>query len=321
MINEIKNNQPDDTVRIEYMLGNLCNHKCHYCFPGSNEGDAPWPDLDLVKKNLSHLLNHYRSIGKTKSNIFLVGGEPTLWKGLEELCLHLKQEHDVIIEMSTNGTRKVNWWKKNAINFDHIGVSVHREFANISHLIEVCDVLYESGSFVNADVMIDPTAFDECVDIVEQLKESKYKWPIIAKVVNFDGLHRYTDTQLKYFEESIKRYPLIEWYEKTTRKPQKQITIIKDNDDIINIQSDSWLTRNNLNYFKGWMCNLGVDFIKIFADGSITGNCQQSILGNHNLYDKNFVNNFYPNITPVRCTKSICVCNEEMICNKRKLSA
>ena len=55
MINRIENNQDPDMVRIEYMPGNTCNHKCHYCFPGSNEGDQGWPDVDIVKQNLSHL--------------------------------------------------------------------------------------------------------------------------------------------------------------------------------------------------------------------------------------------------------------------------
>ena len=320
MIKQIVNNQDENMLRIEYMPGNLCNHKCHYCFPGSNEGDKPWPDVELVKQNLGHLLSHYKINGKPKSDIFFVGGEPTLWKGLEELCKYLKENFDCIIEISTNGTRKTNWWKKHAKNFDHIGVSVHREFANIKHIIEVCDTLYEQGVFVNADVLIDPLAFEECLEIVEALKNSKYEWPIIAKVVHFNGAHRYTETQLEYFDESIKRYPSLEWYQQTTKKPLTEVKITQDDDKIITVQSDSWITRNKLNYFKGWECNLGVDIIKIFPDGRITGNCQQSILGNVNLYQQNFKENFNPQIIPVICTREICGCNEEIICNKRKVN-
>ena len=98
-----------------------------------------------------------------------------------------------------------------------------------------------------------------------------------------------------------------------------QIEITKDDGTAFTVNSDSWLTRNNLNYFKGWECNLGVDLIKIFPDGSITGNCQQTIFGGHNLHDQKFTETFNPKIGPVICTKQICGCNEEIVCNKKKL--
>jgi len=313
MITRIENNQDKELVRIEYMPGNLCNHKCYYCFPGSNEGNIAWPDVELVKTNLSHLLKCYESNGKTKSNLYIVGGEPTLWKGLEELCQYLKDNHDIIIEISTNGTRKIDWWKKNAKNFDHVEVSVHREFANVDHLIDVCDTLYDEGVFVNADALIDPQAYDECLGIVEKLKTSKYDWPIIAKIVHFDGTHRYTEDQLEYFTETIKRYPTLEWFESTTRKPLREVTIYND-EEVIKVNNDNYLITNGLNKFKGWKCNLGVDFIKVFPDGRITGNCQQKLFGN--LYAPNFTESYNPVIKPLICNRELCVCSEETVIEK-----
>lgn len=320
MIVRVKNNQPSDTLRIEYMLGNLCNHKCHYCFPGSNEGDQPWPDIDIVKQNLGHLLEHYRNNGKPKSNIFFVGGEPTLWKGLPELCTYLKQEFGTLIEMSSNGSKALSWWDREAHNFDNVGISVHHEYAKLDKIIKVCDLLYERGVFVNADVLIDPYHFDKCVDIVEYLKKfAAHKWPIIAKIVHFSGMHRYTDEQLKYFDDTIKQYPDMDWYHNTVNKEQTRVEITQQDGEVIVVDNDSWITRNNLNYFKGWQCNLGVDLLKIFGDGRITGNCQQVLYGadaHYNIYDSDFASNFNPNIEPVTCTKRICGCNEEVVCNK-----
>jgi len=320
MIKQIIHSQPSDMLRIEYMPGNVCNHKCHYCFPGSNEGNLLWPDVELVKTNLSHLLRHYESQGKTKSNLFIVGGEPTLWKGLEDLCKYLKDNHDIIIEMSTNGTRKLNWWEENAQNFDHVTVSVHREFANVDHLINVCDLLYEKDVVVGADVLMDPDAFDVCTKIVDKLQNSKYNWPIISKVVHFNGTHRYTEEQLEYVKDKRKRFPGEEWYYKRTKKLQTKITIIKDDDTEVYTTDDSWLIRNQLNYFTGWECNLGLDIIKILPGGRITGNCGQSINGDHYLYEDNFIERFKPTLGPVICSMPVCKCNEETVCAKRKLS-
>lgn len=320
MIVRVKNNQPSDTLRIEYMLGNLCNHKCHYCFPGSNEGDQPWPDIDIVKENLGHLLEHYRNNGKPKSEIFLVGGEPSLWKGLPELCTYLKQKFDTRIEMSSNGSKALGWWKREAHNFDVVGISVHHEFAKLDHIIKVCDTLYENDVMVNADVLIDPYHFDKCVSNVEYLKNNaKHKWPIIAKIVHFAGMHKYTPEQLEYFNDTIKQYPNMEWYNRNVRKEETTIELVKNDGTSIITKDDGWMIRNKLNYFKGWHCNIGVDFIKIFGNGKISGNCQQTLYGesyDHNLYDEQFKQKFSPAIVPVICTKNICGCNEEVVCNK-----
>lgn len=319
MITKIENNQPSNVLRIEYMLGNTCNQKCNYCFPGSNEGDQPWPDLEVVKKNLSHVLNEYKKSGKDTFNIFFVGGEPTLWDGFLPLCEYLKSNFNCILEISTNGTRSVIWWTKAGRVLDHVNISVHHEYARVQKTIKLADYLYELGVFVNADVLIDPTAFDACTKIVENLSQSLHDWPIVAKVVHYNGESRYKKEQEEYFRDPIKRYPSEEWFNSTVRKLRTEVYITNDTGQVIKTNSDSYLTLNKLNYFYGWHCNLGVDLIKIFHDGRITGNCQQILYGfkNYvNIYSENFVEEFIPQIRPVVCSKSICGCNGEIILKK-----
>ena len=105
MITQVINSRTPETLYIQYMIGNLCNYKCAYCFPGSNEGDYPWPDVDLVIKNLDHLINTYKQQGKTKFEFYILGGEPTIWMDLPVLCKHLKEHHNSVIRISTNGSR------------------------------------------------------------------------------------------------------------------------------------------------------------------------------------------------------------------------
>lgn len=315
MIKHIKNNQPKNVLRIEYMLGNICNQKCSYCFPGSNEGDQPWPDIELVKKNISHLLDYYKKNNKSCFNIFFVGGEPTLWKDFIELCKFLKSNYNCILEISTNGTRSTVWWKEASKYLDHVNISVHHEYVNLNKIINLADHLYDSGVFVNVDVLIDPRCFDKCVSQINKLKNGKNNWPIVAKIVHFDGIVKYDKNQLAYFDSPIKQVPSKEWFLSTCKKPRTEITITKNNDTIFTIDSDSWITRNNLNMFKGWKCNLGVDHIKIFHNGNITGNCQQFLYNldfYYNLYDLNFVNVFEPKIDSVICSKNICGCTGEI---------
>jgi uncharacterized radical SAM superfamily Fe-S cluster-containing enzyme len=59
-------NSGSKTLKIQYELSNICNYKCWYCFPGSNEGTHRWPDLEPLMSNLSFLLDHYKNSAKKK---------------------------------------------------------------------------------------------------------------------------------------------------------------------------------------------------------------------------------------------------------------
>ena len=76
---QVWNPQPKEVLRIEFMIGNTCNFSCWYCFEGSHEGTHRWTDdMDQLVLNFKHLFEKYRAIGKTKLELHIVGGEPTL---------------------------------------------------------------------------------------------------------------------------------------------------------------------------------------------------------------------------------------------------
>jgi molybdenum cofactor biosynthesis enzyme MoaA len=316
----ISNTFPPELLRIEFMLGNLCNYRCSYCFPGSNEGDLPWAEPEIVIKHFDHMLRHYIKNGKTKFSMYLIGGETTLWRGMEEFCTHVKKNFDIYIQVSTNATRSVRWWKENGTLFDHVAISVHSEEADPDHIIQVADALFELGIFVNADVLMAPDNFDKCKENLEKLKSSKHPWPIVTKPVYYKGKHQYDDhTQLEFLEQPYKRIPPMDWYHKTHKKPPTQTVLKYQDGKIETLEGDGYLIANDLNHFYGWKCNIGVDTVKIFADGKITGNCQHKLYGMdeyYNLYDPNFVEKYAPNIVPVTCSKILCPCAPETITHK-----
>ena len=317
MLTQVINSKRSDVLTIEYMLGNLCNYKCSYCFPGSNEGNYKWPNTDIVIKHLDHLLQTYIKFGKTRFEFYFIGGEPTLWKDLPKLCKHLKAHYDVKLRISTNGSRPLDFWKNYSKCFDQIEVSVHHEFAKPDHIKQVCDIIYDQKINLVANVLMNPDAFDKCKDIVEELKTSYRKWPILAKVVHFKGQPRYTEEQQKYFSHTLKRYPNLFWYWRI--KDRETIKIWKIEDDKKQRVNSSWFVFNNANHFKGWTCNLGVDHLSIYQDGRISGNCQQLIYGLplFNFYDADFIEKFNPEIKPTVCSKNTCECTHEITINKR----
>ena len=318
-LTRVKNNLKPNQLRIEYMLGNLCNHKCSYCFPGSNEGTHPWPDIEQVKTNLSHLLNHYVKQGKDYFQLYLIGGEPTLWKELPEFCRYFKQHFNCQINISTNGSRSVSWWERNADCFDVVEISVHHEFAKVEHLKKVSDLIYKKNIYVNCNVLMDYGYFDKCKAIVEQLKTSKKRWPIIAKTVQINGATFYNPEEAKYLEKSLKRIPNLLWYWRNKVDTELELELTFENEMKMKVTGDNYIAVHNLNKFEGWTCELGLDVIKIFQEGNIKSNCQQTLYRlnrDYNLYDKDFVKDFNPRLCNVICEQKICACSGEISINK-----
>ena len=319
MITEVKNNYPKNHVFVEHMLGNICNFKCHYCFPGSNEGDIPWPDVDVVTKNMHLLFSKMEEQGKDLFSLNYLGGEPTLYKGLEDMIRFLKKEHNVIVAVTTNGSRKLGWWQKNGSIFDKVQLSVHNEYSNIDHVKAVADCLYDQNVIVAVNVMIDPANYERCIKILEQLQDSKRKWTIHAKIVHLDGYTNYTDDQKKIIKTN--RNPNWYWFIKNHKEVVWQRrTKVKENGKWKRVPSN-WFIMEQQNHFKGWSCNLGIDHIHIKGDGRISGTCEHKIWGADDFYsilDPELENKIDVKFQPVICEKNDCLCQAEN-CLAKKL--
>jgi len=53
---KINNNWDKKSLGIALSIGNICNYKCWYCFPGANEGDKKWPDLGEISGTCGQIL-------------------------------------------------------------------------------------------------------------------------------------------------------------------------------------------------------------------------------------------------------------------------
>lgn len=308
-------NWPSDRLRIEIMLGNVCNYKCWYCFPGSNEGTHRWPDYDLLLKNLTHLLDHYTKSNKKVFELHIIGGEPTMWPKLGEFCTELKSKYDIIISISSNGSRTLRWWQEYGKVFDKVILSCHSDSVDISHYIQVADCLYEHNVFFSSLVLIHPNNWDECMKLIDTMKKtSKHSWPIfLAEVLVENTDLGYSESQKKSLRNKMQRLGNIFWL---MRNAKHHITKVK-------VEYQSGLKRKlgssdiileRLNNFTGWKCNLGVDSIYISKDGVITGTCNENLYElpyAYNIYDTEFDTKFNPVIQPTVCTKSGCWCHPE----------
>jgi MoaA/NifB/PqqE/SkfB family radical SAM enzyme len=317
---KVESNKPANILRIELFLSNLCNYKCWYCFPGSNEGTHTWPDVNLVCANLSHLLDYYKNnLGKTKFYIHVIGGEPTMWSKFDVFVNYFKEKYNCIITMSSNGSRTIRWWEEHGHNFDEVLLSCHHEQVDINHYINVANTLYKKNVWATASVLMDPFAWDKCVSLVETLKKASIGW----SVTTIEAYHHsiaYTADQKKYLLKNLKKLPNVFYYLKNKKLNHNNSTIYFENGRKKKV-GPTWLSIKGLNKFYGWNCNVGIDTLYIDKNGDVTGACTVNLYDldfKYNLFDKEFTNKFQPKLIPTTCNQIECRCQPEINCRKEK---
>ena len=68
----------------------------------------------------------------------------------------------------------LRWWEKFGTVFDKILLSCHHKEVDIDHFIKVSDTLHEMGRSPNVMVLMDPSAWDKCLELIETCKTSKH---------------------------------------------------------------------------------------------------------------------------------------------------
>jgi len=306
MITQVTNNINNDTLMIDMSIGNICNYQCWYCFKGAHEGNHKWFNYDILIKNTDRLLNWYKNQGKTKFDIHFVGGEPTHWPKLLDYIKYLKDNYNCLISMTSNGSKKLDLWNKFAKYFDKIHLSYHYRQANLQSFINVADLLYKNKVIVSASVMMDPLDWDKCILAIEKMKKSKYRWTIRYSEILSNK--EYTEKQKIILKKHKARSANPLWFFINNKYKSTKIYVDKKR------VPDNYILVNKLNKFKGWKCNLGLDWIHISPNGELSGTCGQHLFGkdkNYNFRQKTFYKKFNPTLQPVICNQCECKCMPE----------
>lgn len=314
--------QEQDTLQIRFYPTDICNFACSYCFPGSgNVNKFRYPkNINTVIKNFRTLFDQYtQKLNKTKFHLIIIGGgEPTMWPHVEQFCKELKESHNVYITICSNGSRTVRWWEENSKYFDDAILSCHNEFVDIEHYINVGDALFEAGIKVTGLMLMDAKNWERCVEYIERMKSSKHPWFIEAKaVVDSPGhdMEAYTETQIDYLKEGIKRLPNSEWILKHLAdvRTHESVVLFEDGSAVAARPHD--IVVNKWNNFQGWQCNVAFETLLISYDGSVTGSCQEPVFvgKNFNIFSETFIDEFNLDMEfkPIRCPRTHCSCQPE----------
>jgi len=329
-LTQIVSTTPKNTLDIRFWPTDICNFNCEYCFPGSVLNINKFPkDAKLVVKNFRILLDEYQnSHGKTFFRINIAGGgEPALWPHLDYFCKEIKKHHNVQIKLTTNGSRKLEWFKEHTKNIDRFTMSCHYKEVPIDRFIKNCDYLWERGNQVSALVLMDAAHWQECIDCLEKLYASRYSWPIQAKeVVDAPGLDidSYSQEQLNFLKQPLKRIPDGEWILENLDDLQIYESIaVYGNNDIKPVTPNYYISERE-NYFKGWKCSVPLENLVIAHDGKITGSCQEQIFkdANLSLFEDDFEDKFDRSkldLQPIICPRNCCSCQPDTHVSKEKI--
>jgi MoaA/NifB/PqqE/SkfB family radical SAM enzyme len=320
-------------LEIAWDPNNVCNFKCHYCFPDSNAATHRSPtSVDLVIDNFRYLMDQYKNkLDKNKFQFVVAGGEPTLWKDLGEFIKKIKMHHDVYFSLITNGSRSLRWWEEYSYVIDNAHITHHIDQGNVEHVIKVADILYEKGTKTTVKVLMDTVKWNQGISDIEYMKTtSKHPWFIMASEVidqqtSGNTVSRYTKDQLKYLKKDLKRIPSLKWFWKNKHLLKENIRlweskVFLENGKTVNTRPGTYINKK-WNNFKDWDCSIGLDRVYVKWNGNISGSCQSKLFGlnyYYNILETDFKDKFNLPIAKTKCPYNGCWCVPETHISKEK---
>tara|TARA_B100000902_G_C27292979_1_gene908303 strand:- start:1455 stop:2387 length:933 start_codon:yes stop_codon:yes gene_type:complete len=292
----ISNDYPK-TLAAEWVLSNVCNYECSYCTPTLNDGSSGWPDVDVAKEFWNFV---HTDINPNDKMLTLTGGEPTLWPKLTEFFNGLHPSWYTAIV--TNGSRTIRWWKKflkDCNNIHRVTISLHLEFADIDHIVEVCKLL---GNRVQLTVLIMFKDTKYAKQVAEKLKENKVNASVFVKPI----IDRSVISSIEYRKKDLNFMKNFKMNQ--TRTSQMDIPVsahLYIDGKWTAIEHAHEMITNKTNDFRGWRCEIGSKRLLVWHDGTVygaqCGTAKKNPLGN--IKDKKI-----KKITNIVCDTPHCNC-------------
>lgn len=280
-------------VIIDWNLGNTCNFKCGYCHPHFHDGNNPFPSLARAKAFVDRIADKHQGSNRAVRFSF-VGGEPTAWSDLLELCQHIKG-HGFSSEIKTNGSMSLDAWEAFSDALSFATITYHETKLDYDHLVQV-NILLQAKHIDTYTIFA--TLPDHFESVITKLNDYRRRFPqamtemqlLYADHMRRSELYPYSAEHLEQWRATI---PVLELQDFVFEREDGSAETFPMPDDVI-------LQKRNV--FTGMACNIGADQIVIDQDGTIRrGWCRVGgILGNLNSDD------FIKPEDGVVCTRATC---------------
>jgi MoaA/NifB/PqqE/SkfB family radical SAM enzyme len=278
------------TIKIEWNLGKRCNLDCAYCPEYIHDNHSPHINIDILKSTVDKLSSLKKSV-----RISLTGGEPSVHPYIAELARYIKEKDIKWLSMTTNATRKPDWYLRHEEYFDQYVFSLHFE-KDIDRLLStILEVNKKRIKKILVHVMAHHKYMNQVKDAVQKLDFFNVPY-VIRRIRWTEGNHDLFD-DTKYHTDDLK------WIKDNTATAEPNCIV----DDSLEYHAND-IIKLHMNQFNGWKCNIGIESLMINWDGEVhRATCRVGgSLGN--IYNGTFI---VPE-EPITCTRHWCTCEADI---------
>lgn len=283
-------------IKVEWNLGKRCNYDCAYCPSEIHDNTSPHTDIEILKSTVDRLIK----LGDVR--ISFTGGEPTVHPHISELIDYCKHVGVSWVSVTTNGTRKPEWYINQKA--DHWVFSLHFTEGDWNRVINTIKSVHMLKHLtpLMVNVMAHHEYMSQAREAATFLKEASV--PYAVRRI------RWTDGDRDLFDDMRYHPDDLQWIKDNSATVDANCVI----DDKTLLHAND-VIKLHLNKFKDWRCYAGLESLMINWDGNVhRATCRVGgSLGNI------YTGSFNVPTDPVICDRNFCTCAADIPLTKVKI--
>ncbi|WP_299750921.1 radical SAM protein [uncultured Tateyamaria sp.] len=296
------------TVLVDWMLGNACSYACSYCPKSLHDGTVRWQNPDAIVDFYDQLQDHYVTHRDRRVWLQFTGGEPTMHPQIVRI-LEEASVRGFSVSLISNASRTHRFWTKIKPHLNAVILTYHSEFVDFGHFKGVGEILVPDVP-MHINITMKPAEFGKIhVDALE-LRRAFPDATISLKPLRVDfatELYEYSDAQMAIMDAG-----LLGGSGHPDTLPRATMTGRTADDNRNRLRANEIILRN-LNRFKGYRCNAGLESLRINASGQVfRATC--GVGGSIGTLGEKFELPY----APISCTAHECGCTADILITKSR---
>ncbi|GAA0310342.1 radical SAM protein [Rhodovulum strictum] len=310
---EIRHAEPEHarTVLVDWMLGNACNQSCSYCPKALHDGSIRWQGLADILQFMDLLRRHYRDGLGRRVWLQFTGGEPSQHPQIAAILTGARAR-GFRASLISNGARTLRFWDRIAPLLDGTILTWHDEFADPAAFLDVAALLAEAMP-LHVNITVHPDRFDAILARAAELSAAVPGASITLKPlrIGFGATpYAYTEDQRRRMQAASRGAGA-----RGDSAPRGVMCAIAE-DGRYALQKAAGFLLTGRNRWRGYLCEAGIESLRIHADGRIlratcgVGGSLGRLGGPVDLP-----------LSPVLCDRAECGCVADILITKRHMGA